>query len=129
MNDLVVIACVALAVGAFVFAFIALYRDKGTKDQIEKTVAKVGDVATEAAGGKGGGPGLGDQAKAQAALAGGLVDYVKALAELSDKLSKLSQAVAAMFIGFALLGLAAGVALVDDKVPDKSTNKSQTAQR
>ena len=82
MTDLVIVACVALAVAAFVFAFIALYRDKGTKDKIESAVEKVGDVATAAAGGPTAATGLADKTEAQAALAGGLTDYIKALPEV-----------------------------------------------
>ncbi|MDQ6914301.1 MAG: hypothetical protein M3155_00645 [Actinomycetota bacterium] len=129
MTEAVVAACLLLAVAAFVFAFLALYRDKGTKDEIKNTVKTASDIAAAAAGKPAGESGLGDQAHAQAALGGGLTDYIKALAELSGSLSKLSQAIAAMFMGFALVGLAAGVALVDGKVPDKKANSAQDSQK
>ena len=128
MLDEVIWACIIGAAVSFVFGLWALARDPM---KVEETAKKINEAAQTAANETvtaGAGPqqqGIGAQS-AQQALAGGLSDYIKALAELAEKLSKLRQGVAGLFIAFALLGLAGGLAAVDDKVADKKEPATTT---
>lgn len=120
----VIVVCLVAAVVCLVFAFLALFRDPAAIKNVQDTAKKLNEVAADAApvaAGKtpGADAALKDQSTAQMALAGGLTDYVKALAELATSLSKLRQGVAGIFMAFALLGLAGGLAAIDDKVDDK----------
>jgi hypothetical protein len=117
----VIIMCLVAAAASLAFSFVALFRDTA---EVEKTASAINESAVAAA--KAGenarehGQGLAAQTEAQAALSSGLTDYVKALAELATSLSRLRQGAAGLFMAFALLGLAGGLAAIDDKVADKA---------
>ncbi len=129
MLSFVIVVCAVAAIAALGFAFVALFRDDAAVEDAKETARAVNRAAVRAAEASvdaqsAASTGLGGASEAQAALAGGLTDYVKALATFADSMSKLRQGVAGLLIAFALLGLAGGLAAIDDKVDDK---QEQTA--
>lgn len=129
--EVVIVGSLVAAGACLVFAFFALFRDKALENA-DKTAQEINKVAVEAAKNAAAAPsadaaGLAAQNQAHAALSGGLSDYIKALAELAGNVSKLRQGVAGLFMAFAFLGLAGGLAAVEDKVPDKAKTTTVTA--
>ena len=110
------------------FGLWALARDpmkvEETAQALNETAKKAAEKSLESEAGQ---PGTLAGESAQQALAGGLSEYVKALAELAGNVSKLKQGVAGLFIAFALLGLAGGLAAVNDKVGDSDASDHQSA--
>lgn len=117
MLDAVVIGCLVGAGLCFVFAFIALYIDREQRTDIKATAEKLNATAVAAADAMNSPP---DPSKPltvqpQAAFAGP-AEYLKALAQLSDSLSKLRQAVAALVLALAFILVAAIGAGIEDKI-------------
>lgn len=128
MLEVVVIACLVAAGISLGFAFSALDKgsvDKATIDDILKKLkvlvpdpVKPGDTPEKQ-------DTLVKQSQAQAAIAPIVGPIVEGITKLPGNLSKLKESVAGLFIAFALLALAGGIAVIDEKVDDKKPASAQ----
>lgn len=122
--SLVALVSLLVAIACVVYAFIALFMDRSAQQDAKTTASKLNETArtaAEAATSAGEAGGLADDFRPQAAWSGA-GEYVKALAEWSEALSKLKQGIAALVIAFGLIVFAGIAAGIDAKVPDADGN-------
>lgn len=114
----VTIVSLVLAVACAAYGFWAFLKETDAEKDVKATVKEVNAAAKEASKATTGSATLAAGTSPQAAFSGP-TEYLKALATLSDALSKLKRDVAAFVLSLAFLLVATVSAGVEDKVKDQ----------